>query len=1338
MKLRPFLPSVSREFLSCLSTKNFSCLTYQAVVKILGEHFAEMDRHQQYMVYTDFVYKYLSQNDTSDPACISSSPDSADWLERNFGSFTGFASVKDFQRLYLGFSPMDALSHLTIHQLSEVASIPGQFNNPEDVNKLMGHVNASDLANFFDIVSPVIQAHENAYPSSVRSAMLQQVFDRGSLSDPSVSDAEILVWLQHRLSPLLANLSLSHVEPFFNIVKDKQCVTSQEAVKLLNAIHSTLQSNTQREVYVHILTSLKEPVPLHCYINGSFYLFVERSFLDFQFPNVTTFISLTPDSERSELLNSIPPSDLRDLLMRPNVVDNNEALCTIFDNYDHAPDFFETQEDIPDDVRRSILPCVWPLALSSENETEVDLWFEKRLKSYLTFLTKDLISSTETLNAKCLPFQKIVFVLGDKNVYNNSDFTEEDVYDTIKTYLSTGTKPKCYDATHPQLNSKAWFANYIGGFITFITLDDLLAFGTSEQLQVFSTNLDNLALFNHSSIPGNVSSHYTELIYLEDANFNPMLLPVDFRCVAPGPAYSQLSSVQSMIILHSLNQSCSELDPSVSAALAGNFETVNSDVIAALGQESVGLSTGQITSVPPSDIVSSLTTLSSVTGWNQGQSIAIVKMLLKGNFAINSALQLLQLGSLVMGVSSKVIENIASNEILQTSQNPSFITNILAAPQIIQYTYVNKIISINSNPEILLENVPSAMTTEIPRTLLQFSTESFEKVNKNKWKYEQAVLFFDTVATGFSDSNEISTTVLQGFSCTRVQTFSRKKVQRLIKACRRRGVVLRETQLTCMYNYIKDFDTDSFLEYPPDMLLYFNYNAVRSNCKAYFSEIGYADFSIFSDTLQKKKSTLFENAKSCLGITGTSINRENVEILGNMCCTLDGSFIENSDSLILEKLKKCRDLSEVQAESVQKTLMTGNTQYGHPSTWNLKTLKDLGILPLYMKSDFWRQFKMREKRRFFKYFMRARRTDKTERRKLKRFFREYRKSLRSKRAAESNCSVGSITQAVISDDAFPAGYDEEQFSACLSATAVKHNLAGLDLKVNDDDYSKIIMDKLNQAYPTNIPEEVIQVMGSVSRAASVDEINNWNITKLDTLAALMVSDNGEWEPEKSKAILTKYLSIADNILGTEELNAIGGTYLCTLDTSVLKGIPSSSLGNANSLNLLNCTIEKKRVLFTTANQAFRTRSTISLTEYQLMEYALGGAPEDYIQRLAASNVSMDISTFIELDGDVINALMVENVKSLLGLNLGDLKTFEDHNVIAGWITKQYQSDLNSLGLNITGGKVDPLPTGVGVITTTLGGGTTITTSGSDGSCAKSSHVLHLLLVLAFTTMQILQ
>lgn len=65
------------------------------------------------------------------------------------------------------------------------------------------------------------------------------------------------------------------------------------------------------------------------------------------------------------------------------------------------------------------------------------------------------------------------------------------------------------------------------------------------------------------------------------------------------------------------------------------------------------------------------------------------------------------------------------------------------------------------------------------------------------------------------------------------------------------------------------------------------------------------------------------------GITNTSLTADNILVLGNMCCTLDGSYIQNSDPSILEKLKNCVDLTSAQAAAAEALLLGGKTQYGY-------------------------------------------------------------------------------------------------------------------------------------------------------------------------------------------------------------------------------------------------------------------------------------------------------------------------------------------------------------------------------------------------------------------------
>ncbi|XP_045566786.1 uncharacterized protein isoform X6 [Salmo salar] len=1313
-RLRPFLPAVSTDFLSCLSTKNFSCSAYQTIVQILSSHHSAMDQSRQISVYTTFIEVFLSRNNTADPSCSSDTLNSEDWLLKNFRGFSAFASFKDMQRLLTTFSVMEALPQLTVRQLAEVSSSPDQLSSAADVTMLMNYVPNILFTDFFNDFSLAITGQESKFPVAVRSAMLQQVFERGNLSDRSVSDQEVLTWLQSRLRPLLINLSPLHVAPLFSVVAQRNCNIGQQLVEVLNATLPTLQDNTQRNIYDQITLSLQGSSPLRCYganYNHSFYGYLESSFLSFGFPNLTTFLSLIPHSQMEQLVNSLPVSDLGRFLRRPNVVDDDTKLCQLYSNYTKTPLFLGT-ESIPESVRRPTLPCVWPQALSSSQRSEVNAWFDLRLKNYLPFLTRSLVTSAAVKTAPCLAFQKLISILGSYN-YSAADFVERDVYrETIKTYLTSASAPKCYNASDPELNSTAWFAENIGLFITYLTLEDLNTFGSAQVLQVFTVNLVNIGLLNYTSLPQNLTDYYTSLVYLQDSNFNPLFLPLLFRCVAPGPAFRQLDAEQSMILLHNLTTLCTNLDPQVSAALAANMgDNINSNTIAALGRESTGLSEGQITMAPASVLWASFSILSTVIGWNQGQAMAIIQsLMLSGTVQINNASTLTALGSLVTGVPSATLGSISGTELLYASQNPTFITYMQTAPTILIQTFVTQLITVNPNPDSILQNVPDSMATEIPRSLLQgFSQSSVEKLNQKTWRHEQAVLFFDTVALGIDNSDNMSSSVLQGFTCTRVASMTTTKIKNLVKACRRKGnnrVALRETQLTCMYNYIKEgSDVTSYNLYPPDMLLYYAYSKVsQDTCKDYFRELGDADFSVFSNALSFKRTALVNNAKTCLGIIGTVLSSDNLQVLGNMVCVLDGSYIQNSDQLILQKLQNCNDLTDEQVAAIETLLTSGKTQYGLPATWNRETLDNLGILPLYLTSSFYRNFSKKVKGQFLQSFLKVLRKNGTSRQKKRRMKTAIRQSIidqsQSKRFIVSECTVGNITQVTISESTFPFNYETvTKFNCCLTAKTVVDNLDAITAKVDDQEYLEVVLARLREFYSANstIPEAKVQVLGPASCVATNADITMWNITKIDTLSALMDSSYGNWDAAMVQAIISKYLRNSGNTLGSAELNSIGGPNLCSLDISLLKTITQSSLSKANALTVTNCNITKKRTLFIIAEGAFQSRSTVSATSYQLTQPYIGGADSAYVQRLSTSNINMDMDTFISLDPTVIQTLGVSQVKGLLGSNLPELKSYENQSVVQTWISTRFQADLDSLGLDLKGGKADPTTVGVGTI-----------------------------------------
>lgn len=76
---------------------------------------------------------------------------------------------------------------------------------------------------FHPLIFFILQLHQNSLQPAVIPAMLQVIFDKANLSDPSVNDSVVWQWLHVRLRPLLFNLSPDHVAPFFSIMVGRNC-----------------------------------------------------------------------------------------------------------------------------------------------------------------------------------------------------------------------------------------------------------------------------------------------------------------------------------------------------------------------------------------------------------------------------------------------------------------------------------------------------------------------------------------------------------------------------------------------------------------------------------------------------------------------------------------------------------------------------------------------------------------------------------------------------------------------------------------------------------------------------------------------------------------------------------------------------------------------------------------------------------------------------------------------------------------------------------------------------------------------------------------------------------
>ncbi|XP_074538623.1 uncharacterized protein LOC141800059 [Halichoeres trimaculatus] len=122
VKLKPLLRSINKHFLSCLSTKNFSCDTYQTVVREFSKYYSDMNPVRQRWIYDFFMYPFLSGDRVA--GCVKKEESSEEWLMKNFGAFKAMARMEDFSKLNMVFSGLEVLHLLSPTQMAALLLQP--------------------------------------------------------------------------------------------------------------------------------------------------------------------------------------------------------------------------------------------------------------------------------------------------------------------------------------------------------------------------------------------------------------------------------------------------------------------------------------------------------------------------------------------------------------------------------------------------------------------------------------------------------------------------------------------------------------------------------------------------------------------------------------------------------------------------------------------------------------------------------------------------------------------------------------------------------------------------------------------------------------------------------------------------------------------------------------------------------------------------------------------------------------------------------------------------------------------------------------------------------------
>ncbi|XP_033373894.1 mesothelin-like protein [Parus major] len=381
-------------------------------------------------------------------------------------------------------------------------------------------------------------------------------------------------------------------------------------------------------------------------------------------------------------------------------------------------------------------------------------------------------------------------------------------------------------------------------------------------------------------------------------------------------------------------------------------------------------------------------------------------------------------------------------------------------------------------------------------------------------------------------------------------------------------------------------------------------------------------------------------------------------------------------------------LEGAQQDALSALLLSG---YGDPSSWDLPTLKDLGPLVNQTTLSLVPEAAREDLRRgIAASHISQGRSQREKSLPLPRALAAAAAGARLERSA-ARCQSGPITASNISDAVIYL--TPEELDLCLRSDVLIENLeAVLDQPVITDTYP-VLKKKVDEFFPSGIPEEQLRRLGLLSRLYTVQEISQWPLTSSDTLSVLLDPSGGEWNDSQVQQLLSRYLSLGGSLTGPL-LRQIGDKHLCELQEEQIQQIPAGAIRTAGQLNISSCSQTKKEQLYGKAREAFASLASTPGPYYCQIRPYLGGAPAEDLKDLANAGVpiNMDLDTFLSLNPQELQKLSVTDVKNLLGENLSELKQAEHEPSVMSWVQKQSQQELDCvLGIGLQGGLPDPSP-----------------------------------------------
>ncbi|XP_072457289.1 mesothelin-like [Notamacropus eugenii] len=741
----------------------------------------------------------------------------------------------------------------------------------------------------------------------------------------------------------------------------------------------------------------------------------------------------------------------------------------------------------------------------------------------------------------------------------------------------------------------------------------------------------------------------------------------------------------------------SDLDtffPNITSETEAFTDLLSEETFQTLGALVVGLTPSVILSKADGQMLNrTLPVLSTIKGWSTAQASIIMKKLLQNGLQLTQAKDVLALGTLVSGLPSSEVSQLSDDAILQLTEDENFINILQGATETLQHAFVQRVLQ--SNEEKVVSRVPAGLASQIPLFQLLSYQMDIDEINKMLWTPAQAQVLFQVVLKSSLKYSQLSSSLLQGFSCGAANFLKQSQFAELIRVLASKHIRIDPSQLSCTAKRLIGFITPSdFEEYPADILLYLGMEKDfgPDNCEKYFRKIGQVHFDILKNEASKWK-TLIDEAEYCLGTSSDSLTKKNLQILGNLSCALNNSQIIKSDPYILQVLQHCSSFTASQVTAIQHRL---EDIFGSPSTWTASTLQGMGNLASILDSNILQRIPETSKTHFFPNFLSWLKIHNKE--QFMNSLKQLRGPQRNKKGTACHGKLLTADRIRKERDMIPASYtSSSDLEACLPDSILNNHLDLFGSMEFEDPLLQVLKMKLDKMFGV-FPEDYLPLLGHIAKAYQPEEMARWNITASDTLVTLLRGTSWLNHDAKVNAMVHQYLKGNHTQLGGTILTALD-PHICALEDHLLQHLRPEDIRELRTpLDISQCSQRKKSLIYQQVKATVQEHQNTGNAYYQMLKSLLGGAPAKDLICYAADSPVMDMDTFTDLNPEEVKKLSPQTMKELLGINLSELNTIVEHPTVQAWVKAHTQSEVEAIGLKVMAGHPDPPSDGISVLT----------------------------------------